>query len=91
MSEEVNTQEAPATEPENNEPQISLADFSAALQVIDVCTQRGAFRGEELSSVGQLRDRINTFVQHHAPAKEEGEAEEATEEVAEEVVEETAE
>ncbi len=91
MSEETNTQEAPVTEPENNEPQISLADFSAALQVIDVCTQRGAFRGEELSSVGQLRDRINAFVQHHAPAKEEGEAEEATEEVAEEVVEETAE
>jgi|TARA_B110000444_G_scaffold246092_1_gene267252 hypothetical protein len=89
MSEEVNTQEAPATEPENNEPQISLADFSATLQVIDVCTQRGAFRGEELSSVGQLRDRINAFVQHHAPAKEEGE--EATEEATEEVVEETAE
>ena len=57
------------------------------MQVIDVCTQRGAFRGEELSSVGQLRDRINAFVQHHAPAKEEGEAEEATEEVAEDTAE----
>ena len=91
MSEETNTQEAPATESENNEPQVSLADFSATLQVIDACTQRGAFRGEELSSVGQLRDRISAFVQHHAPSKEEGEAEEATEEVAEEVVEETAE
>lgn len=87
MSEEANTQEAPATEPENNEPQISLADFSAALQIIDACTQRGAFRGEELSSVGQLRDRINAFVQHHAPSKEEGAAEEATEEVAEETAE----
>ena len=87
MSEETDTQEAPVTEPENNEPQISLADFSAALQVIDVCTQRGAFRGEELSSVGQLRDRINAFVQHHAPAKEEGAAEEATGEVAKETAE----
>ena len=86
MSEETNTQEAPATE-EENAPQISLADFSAALQVIDVCTQRGAFRGEELSSVGQLRDRINAFVQYHAPSKEEGEAAEATEEVVEEVAE----
>ena len=87
MSEETDTQEAPVTEPANNEPQISLADFSAALQVIDVCTQRGAFRGEELSSVGQLRDRINAFVQHHAPAKEEGAAEEATGEVAKETAE----
>ena len=87
MSEETDTQEAPVTEPENNEPQISLADFSAALQVIDVCTQRGAFRGEELSSVGQLRDRINAFVKYHAPSKEEGEAAQATEEVAEEAAE----
>ena len=88
MSEEANTQEAPVTEPENSEPQISLSDFSATLQVIDACTQRGAFRGEELSSVGQLRDRINAFVQYHAPSKEEGVA---TEEATEEVVEETAE
>ena len=87
MSEETNTQEAPATEPTSNEPQISLSDFSAALQVIDACTQRGAFRGEELSSVGQLRDRINAFVTYHAPSKEEGEAAEATEEVAEEAAE----
>ena len=57
MSEEVNTPEVPNETAAPQEPQISLADFSAALQVIDVCTTRGAFRGEELSSVGQLRDR----------------------------------
>ena len=69
-------------------PGLSLQDISAAFQIIDAVTPRGAFRGEELSSVGQLRDRINAFVQHHAPAKEEGEA---TEEATEEVVEDTAE
>jgi hypothetical protein len=80
MSEETQT-------PETQEPQISLADFSAALQVIDVCTTRGAFRGEELSSVGQLRDRLKAFVEFHAPAEseeseaEEGQAEEAPAEV----------
>ena len=67
MSEET-TVETPET-PEVNEPQISLADFSAALQVIDVCTSRGGFRGEELSSVGQLRDRLEAFVKFHAPAE----------------------
>ena len=65
-------------ETETQEPQISLADFTAALQVIDVCTSRGAFRGEELSSVGQLRDRLAAFVQFHAPA--EGQQEEGAEE-----------
>lgn len=77
MSEEAQTQE----------PQISLADFSAALQVIDVCTTRGAFRGEELSSVGQLRDRLKAFVEFHAPKNEqeseEGEGEEGGEETGE--------
>jgi hypothetical protein len=67
MSEEVQV-ETPETEAQ--EPQISLADFSAALQVIDVCTTRGAFRGEELSSVGQLRDRLTAFVKFHAPSEE---------------------
>ena len=81
MSEETQV-ETPAT-PEKQEPQISLADFSAALQVIDACTSRGAFRGEELSSVGQLRDRLVAFVEFHAPS-EEGAGEEATEEATEE-------
>ena len=60
MSEET-TVETPET-PEVNEPQISLADFSAALQVIDVCTSRGGFRGEELSTIGQLRDQCVQIV-----------------------------
>lgn len=72
-------------EVEKQEPQISLADFGAALQVIDVCTSRGAFRGEELSSVGQLRDRLNAFVEFHTPKESESEAEEG--ETAEETVE----
>lgn len=80
MSEEVKNETSPEVETQQ-EPQISLADFSAALQVIDVCTTRGAFRGEELSSVGQLRDRLKSFVDFHAP-KDEQESE-ATEEAAE--------
>ena len=80
MSEEVNTPEVPNETAAPQEPQISLADFSAALQVIDVCTTRGAFRGEELSSVGQLRDRLKAFVDHHAPADESEAEETSTEE-----------
>jgi len=81
MSEEVQNE---TPEKETQEPQISLADFAAALQVIDVCTARGAFRGEELSSVGQLRDRLKLFVDYHAPSDEsEKKSEEDSTDVAE--------
>ena len=76
MSEETTTEEQVLPETQN-EPAISLADFAAMLQVIDVCTTRGGFRGEELSSVGQLRDRVSAFLEFHKP-------EEAAEEAAEE-------
>lgn len=49
---------APAGEP----VQLSFADLSAAVQVIDVFVARGAVRGEELSSVGAVRDRLFAFV-----------------------------
>lgn len=74
MSEENKTAEA---------PQLGLGDLAAVIQVIDVCSKRGAFEGSELESVGAVRGRIAAFVQANAPAQEEGEedeTEEATEE-----------
>lgn len=81
MSEETTTEEQVL--PETQDPAISLADFAAMLQVIDVCTSRGGFRGEELSSVGQLRDRVAAFLEFHRPAAEDSQEEEAEEAEAE--------
>ena len=50
-------------------PGLSLNDISAAVQIIDVVTPRGAFRGEELASVGMVRERFMAFLRH---AKEQG-------------------
>jgi hypothetical protein len=50
-------------------PGLSLQDISAAVQIIDVVTPRGAFRGEELASVGMVRERFMAFLRH---AKEQG-------------------
>lgn len=77
MSEETQT-----VETTTEAPQLGLGDLAAIIQIIDVCSKRGAFEGSELESVGQVRGRIAAFVQANAPAKEEGEeaAEEATEE-----------
>jgi hypothetical protein len=52
--------------------QLGLNDLAAVIQIIDVCSKRGAFEGPELASVGQVRGRIAAFVEANAPKKEEG-------------------
>jgi len=41
---------------------INLQDMKNIIVLIDLCTQRGAFRGPELSSVGQLYEKLTNFV-----------------------------
>jgi hypothetical protein len=59
-------------------PDINIGDFNAILQIIDVASSRGAFKGEELSSIGTVRDRVNAFVTYHTPKTGETEKETAT-------------
>ena len=35
---------------------VTAQDLAGVVSVIDVCSQRGAFRGEELAGVGRLRE-----------------------------------
>ena len=35
---------------------VTAQDLAGVISVIDVCSQRGAFRGEELAGVGRLRE-----------------------------------
>lgn len=57
--------QAPAAEP----IQLGLNDLQACIQIIDVASTRGAFRGEELTAVGGARDRINAFLEANKPAE----------------------
>lgn len=79
MSEEVNSAEVEAPEmpqvERSSEPvQLSFADLAAAVQIIDVFVARGAVRGEELTSVGSVRDRLATFVKQAQEQQQEQEA-----------------
>lgn len=86
MSEEAQTQE------EAQAPEVNIGDFGAILQIIDVASTRGAFKGAELSSVGAIRDRVAAFVDFYTPKKEENEnAEEQATTEGEAVTEESAE
>lgn len=42
---------------------ISIQDIQNLLLILDTAAQRGAFKGNELSQIGQLFDKISLFVQ----------------------------
>jgi len=67
------TEEVETTQNEEaqGEPQISFNQIAAVTEIIDLCSTRGAFRGQELEAVGQLRNSFSAFVSFHAPKEEE--------------------
>ena len=60
MTDTINNQTAVAEEPAK--PSLNLADLVNVIQVISTCSQRGAFKAEELSSIGGLYDRLYAFL-----------------------------
>ena len=84
MAEEAKIEElvTPATEL----PQITAGDLATMVRVIDAVSQRGAFKGEEMETVGALRNKLAVTVQALAPAQE---VEETAEETNSETTDET--
>ena len=52
--------EAPVTPPPA--PDLNLNDLAAIRNLIDVVTQRGVFKANELSSAGALYDKLTAFL-----------------------------
>ena len=52
-----------AQQPAKAAPDLNLNDLTAMRNLIDVVTQRGAFKANELSSVGVLFDKLNAFLE----------------------------
>ena len=61
MSDEL--QQTPEAQQEQPAVQLQIADLVLVAQVIQLTTQRGAFRADELTQVGGLYDRIVAFLQ----------------------------
>lgn len=55
---------------EQTAPQLNLNDFAIIINIIDVCTERGAFKGNELLTVGTLREKLAGFVKANTPTQE---------------------
>ncbi len=52
-------------------PSLNIGDLQSIIKIIDACSERGAFRGNEMASVGAVRDRIAAFAEANAPKPEE--------------------
>jgi hypothetical protein len=65
MSEEQKQEEVTASgaaEQQSNEAELTVQDLNSLKQVIDVASQRGAFRPNEMMTVGQIYTKLETFL-----------------------------
>jgi|ERR1700691_3026999 len=49
---------------------INLVDLQNIVKIVDVAAERGSFKGNELSAVGSVRDKISKFLEVHMPKTE---------------------
>ena len=64
MSEEINTEEAQVTEAAApaQAPDLTVQDLTAIKQIIDVASGRGAFKPNEMVSVGTIYSKLELFL-----------------------------
>lgn len=49
--------------PQQTSADLNVSDLSAIKSIIDVATQRGAFRAAELESVGKIYNKLTAFLE----------------------------
>jgi hypothetical protein len=62
MNEAVNQNEDTATEQQSASVDLNVNDLSLLKNLIDVVTTRGAFKANEMSTVGVLYDKLSNFL-----------------------------
>jgi hypothetical protein len=65
MTEEVQTQETAAAQetPAQQPADLNISDLVALKSIIEVASQRGAFKATELEAVGKTFNKLNTFLE----------------------------
>lgn len=65
MSEDTNVEAQVAEAPETSEapgPDLSISDLQSLKSIIDVASQRGAFKPNEMAVVGTTYNKLETFL-----------------------------
>lgn len=71
VNKEEQVQEAPAQEEQQAAPDLNISDLVALRSIVDVASQRGAFKANELEAVGKTYNKLNTFLESVATKKDE--------------------
>jgi hypothetical protein len=56
------------------ENQITVTDLALLKSLVEVASTRGAFKADELSTVGQVYDKLNLFLQQLVEQAEQSES-----------------
>lgn len=60
---ETQEQETLPPNPETAAPDLNVSDLVALRSIIEVASQRGAFKATELEAVGKTFNKLNTFLE----------------------------
>lgn len=52
-----------STEQKNAGPELNVSDLVGLKSIIDVATQRGAFKAAEMEAVGKIYNRLDKFIE----------------------------
>lgn len=50
--------------------EITTQDIRNAVAIIDICVKRGAIEGNELTTVGMIRDKLDSYVKQETADEE---------------------
>ena len=70
---ETPAEQAPGTQ-QPATPELTIQDLGNLRAVIDVASQRGAFKAAEMAAVGTAFNKLNDFLNAVAPQQQEGTA-----------------
>jgi len=62
MAEEVNTNETPAQPSAEQSIELTVNDLNALKQIIDVASSRGAFKPNEMTTIGTVYTKLENFL-----------------------------
>jgi hypothetical protein len=71
VNKEEQVQEAPVQEEQQAAPDLNISDLVALRSIVDVASQRGAFKANELEAVGKTYNKLNTFLESVTTKKDE--------------------
>jgi hypothetical protein len=57
------------TETTDEQLTLSISDLQACIQIIEICSSRGAFKADELAGVGHLYQKLSGFINQIAAAQ----------------------